>query len=182
MVDFQRGILGMQLAPHSSAQIVANAAALGARLKAAGALIVQVRVDWAPDGRDRLAQPTDAATLAASGGLPPGYADIAPEIAALGAEVAIIKRQWGAFHGTELDLQLRRRGIGTVVVCGIATNFGVESTVREAWQHNYAVIVAEDATSSISEDMHRFSVEKIMPRLARVRGCAEIAAAVATAP
>ncbi|MGO9757626.1 MAG: isochorismatase family protein, partial [Roseiarcus sp.] len=92
--------------------------------------------------------------------------------------IVITKRQWGAFYGTELDLQLRRRGIGTVVLAGVATNFGVESTAREAWQHNYAVVVAEDAVTSLSEELHRFSIDKILPRIARVRSTAEIVGAL----
>src|SRR5262249_51459503 len=108
-------------------------------------------------------------------------AEFVPEISALNSEVVITKRQWGAFHGTELDLQLRRRGIDTIVLVGIATNFGVESTAREAWQHGYSVIVAEDACTSMSADMHAFSVEKILPRISRVRSTEEVAAALAPA-
>jgi nicotinamidase-related amidase len=86
----------------------------------------------------------------------------------------ITKRQWGAFHGTELDLQLRRRGVATIVLAGISTNFGVESTAREAWQHGYAVVVAEDACTSSAPDLHKFAIEKILPRIARVRDTATI--------
>src|SRR5476649_479225 len=93
------------------------------------------------------------------GGLPAGWSDFAPEIAALSCALEITKRQWSAFHGTELDLQLRRRGITTVVLGGIATNFGVESTARDAWQHNYAVVIAEDAMSSMDAELHRLAVE-----------------------
>ena len=74
--------------------------------------------------------------------------------------------------------ELRRRGIDTIVLAGIATNFGVESTAPEAWQHNYAVVVAEDACTSMGPDMHRFAVEKILPRIARVRSTAEILGAM----
>jgi nicotinamidase-related amidase len=125
-----------------------------------------------------LQQPVDAPMPAPPGGIPADWADFAPEIAALRAGVIITKRQWGAFHGTELDLQLRRRGITTIVLGGIATNFGVESTAREAWQHAYAVVVAEDACTSMDADMHQFSVGKILPRLARVRTTDEVLAAL----
>jgi nicotinamidase-related amidase len=119
-------------------------------------------------------QPVDASMPLPPGGFPAEFSEWAPEIAALNADVIITKRQWGAFHGTELDLQLRRRGINTIVLGGIATNFGVESTAREAWQHNYAVIIAEDACTSMSAEMHQFSIENILPRLARVRSTNEI--------
>ena len=57
----------------------------------------------------------------------PGWSELADGLAAAG-DIVITKRQWGAFHGTELDLQLRRRGIRGIVLGGIATNFGVEFT------------------------------------------------------
>jgi nicotinamidase-related amidase len=86
----------------------------------------------------------------------------------------ITKRQWSAFHGTELDLQLRRRGISNVVIGGLMTNFGVESTARDAWQHNYRTIVAEDASSSLSAEMHEFAVTKSLPRVSQIRSTTEI--------
>src|SRR4029077_3285334 len=130
------------------------------------------------DQADRPPQAVDTPMQLPPGGLPPDWSELAPEIAALPAASVITKRQWGAFHGTELDLQLRRRGITTIVLGGIATNFGVESTAREAWQHNYAVVVAEDACTSLGEDLHRFSIEKVLPRVARVRKAAEIMSAL----
>jgi nicotinamidase-related amidase len=110
--------------------------------------------------------------------MPAGCSEFAPEIASLRAEITITKRHWGAFDGTELDLQLRRRRIDLLVLGGIATNFGVEQTAREARQLSYAVVIAEDASTSIGDDMHRFSIEKIMPRIARVRATDEIIAAL----
>src|SRR5580704_9584410 len=56
-------------------------------------------------------------------------------------DILITKRQWGAFHGTELDLQLRRRGIQAIVLAGIATNIGVESTARQAWELGFSLII-----------------------------------------
>jgi nicotinamidase-related amidase len=91
----------------------------------------------------------------------------------------VVKRQWGAFYGTDLDLQLRRRGVQTIVLTGIATNFGVESTARDAWERSYALVFAEDAMSALSEAAHRFAVETIFPRLGRIRPTAEIFTAMA---
>jgi nicotinamidase-related amidase len=90
-----------------------------------------------------------------------------------------VEGRWGAFFGTELDLQLRRRGFDTIVLTGVATNFGVEQTAREAWQLGYSVIVAGDAASAVSEAAHRFAVETILPRIARVRSTEAILAALA---
>ena len=79
-----------------------------------------------------------------------------------------------AFFGTELDLQLRRRGCKTVVICGVATNLGVEATARTAFDLNYNVVIAADACGSIAPGLHEFAVDNILPRIARVRQTAEI--------
>lgn len=181
IIDLQKGIVSRETAPHSTKQVIDNCARIGKQCDALGALVIPVHVAFAASGADRLAQPVDATMAAPAGGTPADWAELVPEIAALRSEVVITKRQWGAFHGTELDLQLRRRGIETIVLGGIATNFGVESTAREAWQHGYAVVVAEDACTSMSADMHAFSIEKICPRISRVRSTEEVVAALAPA-
>ena len=181
LIDVQNGILAMPLAPYGAGGILEKTVALGEEFNRLGAPVVLVRVAFANDYADRPNQPVDSPMAGPPGGLPPEWSAFAPAIAALHADVVITKRQWGAFHGTELDLQLRRRGITTIVLGGIATNFGVESTAREAWQHNYAVIVAEDATTTLGADLHQMSMEKIMPRIARVRSTADIIAALPTA-
>jgi nicotinamidase-related amidase len=177
LIDLQKGILGIPLTPYDAAAVMANALALGKKLKAAGGIVVAVNVDFAADGADRPPQEVDAPMQRPAGGMPADWAVLAPDVAAL-ADVKVTKRQWGAFHGTELDLQLRRRGITTIILGGIATNFGVESTAREAWQHNYQVIIAEDACTGNGEGLHAFAIEKIFPRIARVRKTSEILAAV----
>jgi nicotinamidase-related amidase len=158
--------------------VIAKSVVLGRKLVELGGQIVRVHVGFSIDGGDRPGQNVDSPMQAPPGGYPPDFMEFVPEIAALPASVTILKRQWGAFHGTELDLQLRRRGINTIILAGVATNFGVESTAREAWQHNYSVVIAEDACSSMGADLHKFAIEKILPRLARVRSTQEILAAL----
>ena len=84
-------------------------------------------------------------------------------------DVVVVKRQWGAFYGTELDQLLRRRGIDTLVMGGIATNFGVESTARTAFDLGYKLVFAEDACSSFEADAHHFACSNIFTRMGRVR-------------
>jgi nicotinamidase-related amidase len=93
-------------------------------------------------------------------------------------DIVITKRQWNAFHGTELDLQLRRRGIKTVVLSGIATNMGVESTARTAYELGYQLVFAEDAISSVAAGMHEFAAQTIFPMIGTVRSTEEIIAAL----
>jgi len=179
VIDLQKGILANTLAPHSADSVVANAHKLGTALPAAGGTICLVHVGFSADNKDRLSQPVDSPNPPPPpGGVPKDWSDFVPQIDALRKDVVIKKRNWGAFHGTELDLQLRRRGVTTIILCGVSTNIGVEQTAREAFQHNYAVVLAEDACASSTAEMHAFSVTKILPRISRVRSTVDILAAL----
>jgi len=178
LIDMQKGTLAFPLAPYDRTTIIANTAALGQVFAAAGGLIATVQVAFAPDRSDLPPQAIDQPMMLPPGGFPPDWSELTPEIAALPAAVRVTKRHWSAFYGTELDLQFRRRGIDTVVIGGIATNFGVESTARDAWQHGYNVIVAEDASTSVGAELHAFAIASTLPRVSRVRSIAEIGVAL----
>jgi nicotinamidase-related amidase len=105
--------------------------------------------------------------------LPAGWTELVDGLAHP-TDIWITKHQWGAFHGTDLDDQLRRRGITTIVLGGISTNFGVESTARQGWERGYAIVIAEDAAASTTAEMHAFAVEKIFPRISRVVKAADV--------
>src|SRR5580658_266326 len=164
LIDLQKGVLAMPVLPNPASTIYARSKALASRLRAAGGPIVWVRVSFAGNFADapraRVDQPSDM------GSLPAGW-DEFPE-ALPPSDLMVTKRQWGAFYGTDLDLQLRRRGVRRIVLGGIATNMGVESTARDAFEHGYELIVVEDLCSSTSAEMHAFSIRHIMPRIARV--------------
>jgi nicotinamidase-related amidase len=132
VIDLQRGIVSIPTAPRLAADVVGNAVELARAVRAAGGLVVLVRVTPSPDGKDALHPMADVPPP--GGPRPPDWAELLPDLASLGSLV-ITKRQWGAFYGTELDLQLRRRGIRTILLCGISTNMGVESTARDAFDH-----------------------------------------------
>ena len=167
LIDLQNGIVGMPLAPRSGPDVLAVGKTLAERFRAAKAKVVLVRVDFAEDFADAPSTPVDQPMTRPPGGMPKEWSALAAGLAQPG-DLHIVKRHWGAFHGTELDLQLRRRGIRTIVLGGVATNFGVESTARHAWEHGYAVVIAEDACTSRSAELHTVAVEAIFPRIARV--------------
>ncbi|MBB3388600.1 nicotinamidase-related amidase [Rhizobium sp. BK275] len=173
-IDLQGFIIGRQLAPHSARQVIENTAAIATKLTSEGGTVILVTVGFSPDYADAVNQPVDEPAVFPEGGLSEAALAAPVEIAALAADVHIVKHQWSAFYGTELDLQLRRRGIKTVILTGIATNFGVEATIRDAFAHNYGVIAVEDAMSSFTAEMHALSCERILPRLSRVRKTAEV--------
>jgi len=171
LIDLQAGILGNTLAPYDSETVVANGLTLARAVKAAGGVVVAVNVSFGPG---RINGPQGLIDNPVSTDpVPANYAEIVPELLEL-ADITIAKRQWGALHGTELDTLLRRRGVDTIIVGGIATNFGVESTVREGWSHGYSMIVAEDASTTFSAAMQDFPMKLVFPRIARVRSVAEI--------
>jgi len=175
-IDLQGFIISRPVAPHSAQQVIENTAAIAKSLKSAGGTTIFVTVGFSADYADAVNQPTDEPVAFPQGGLPAEALREPPEIAALMPDVRITKHQWSAFYGTEMDLQLRRRGIKTVILTGIATNFGVEATIRDAFAHNYAVIAVEDAMTTFSAEMQAFACERIFPRLARVRKTADILA------
>jgi len=178
LIDLQKGIVPHAAAPRTGAEVVAHAARLAKAFREAQATVVLVHVAFSADGGDRLRAEVDSpAKMPPS--LPPDWAEFVPELDARPSDLRILKRQWGAFYGTELDLQLRRRGVTKIVLGGVSTNIGVESTARAAYEHGYEIVIAEETTATnLSEEAHRFAVETIFPRLALVRSTDEILAAL----
>ncbi|MER5733686.1 hydrolase [Streptomyces sp. NPDC002138] len=174
LIDLQQGILALPAA-RPSGDILAKSLELARAFRARQLPVVLVNVAWSPDGGDL---PTAEADLAGPHAAPPAaFSELAPGLAVEG-DIRITKRHWGAFTGTELDLQLRRRGITRIVLAGISTSVGVESTARTAWENSYHLVFAEDATTDLDADSHAHSFGKIFPRLGRVRSTAEIIAAL----
>ena len=164
LIDLQKGVLAMPVVPNAAAAIYERSMLLAQRFRVAGALVVRVRVSFASDLADAPRLPVDQPTDYSA--LPSGW-DQFPD-SPPSSDLLITKRQWGAFYGTELDLQLRRRGIRRIVLGGISTNIGVESTARSAAEHGYELIIPEDLCSGSSLEMHAFSFKHILPRLARI--------------
>jgi len=173
LIDLQKGIATCRLAPYSFEAVIAKGMELARRFRAANAPVVLVNVAFASDFSDTLKAPVERSMQAPPGGFPEDWSELADGLAEA-SDLKVTKRQWGAFYGTDLDLQLRRRGVTTVVIGGVATNMGVESTARAAHEHGYAVVLAEDAATSLSAEMHAFAFEHVFPHLGRVAKAAEI--------
>jgi nicotinamidase-related amidase len=174
LIDLQKGITSFPVEPHPTAVVVENATLLANQFRELNAPVFLVRVAF-PAGPAALNLITDAkAPLPATE--PAGWSELAVE--PLENDVLLWKRHWGAFYGTELDLQLRRRHVDTIAIGGIATNFSVESTARNAYELGYHLVFAEDAMASFSKTNHDFATENIFPRLGRVRSTVEIVRAL----
>jgi nicotinamidase-related amidase len=172
LIDLQKGIVTRV----PSASVLANAASLAAAFRAAKLPVILVNVDFSRDRADMLQLRSDAS--APIGEVPPDFGELAGELDAQPGDLRITKRQWGAFYGTDLDLQLRRRRVEGIVLGGIATSIGVESTARAAMEHGYNVTFAVDAMADMKDVAHAHSVEHIFPRIGQVRTTQEILAAL----
>src|SRR6201987_2623637 len=175
LIDLQNAVVGMNPAPHSSAQVVENSKKLADAFRSQGAPVVYVRVDLNDFMNLPIYQPHNLRTKP----LPAAASEITPSAGFQHGDILVTKRHWGAFAGTALEQQLKSRGIDTVVLTGISTNVGVESTARQGTGLGFAFVLVEDACSAQSAEHHRFAFENIFPRLTRVRTTDEVLAALA---
>jgi nicotinamidase-related amidase len=175
LIDLQNAVLGMNTEPYSAAQVVENSRKLADSFRANGSPVVYVRVDM----NDFMELPVDQPFNMGDKPLPAAASEIAPSAGFQPADILITKHHWGAFAGTDLEQQLKSRGIETVVLTGISTNGGVESTARQGTGLGFAFVVVEDACAAPNAEQHRFAFEKIFPRLTRVRSTDDVVAALA---
>jgi len=177
VIDLQKGIVGFPGNPHSAESVIANTVALLDAARSVGAQPILVHVGRSPDGGDGLNLKSDQ-PMRAGASMPPDWSELIAELNRHPGDIVVLKRQWGAFYGTDLELQLRRRGISTIILCGIATAFGVESTARDAYERGFEQVFAEDAMTSRTAESHTNAVANIFPRMGRVRTTTEIVAAL----
>ncbi len=177
VIDMQKGIVALPTV-HSAAAVVENVVRLVNAFRATGLPVVLVHVGWSPDLGDQLKTRTQAPAPSR-----PMPADFSDYIEALNADpkrdILILKHQWGAFYGMELDLQLRRRAVTNIVMCGISTSIGVESTARDAFERGYNLAFAADAMTDLNADAHDRALTIIFPRIGEIGTTAEIVARLA---
>ncbi|MFF4037391.1 isochorismatase family protein [Streptomyces sp. NPDC001816] len=155
LVDLMDRIVALPLEPRKGTEVLATAEELAAAFRAAGALVVLIRVE-----RPAVAEQPPGSGLAA--GL------------ARDGDLEIVKRTIGGFQGTGLDERLRERGIRTLLFGGIATNLGVESTARAAADLGYDLVFVEDAMAAFTAAEHEASVRLDFPRLGTVTRAREL--------
>ncbi len=178
VIDLQKGIaaIGRQLAPYDAGTVVKNAAMLADAFRKNNMPVFLVHV--VSSEKDRLNVITDDQGWASMGPRQPDWADFVPELGPKDSDIIITKKQWGAFYGTDLELRLRRMGIKTIVLCGVSTTHGVESTARFAYEYGFQQIFAEDAMAAMTNEMHNATVNNVFKRMGRVRKTEEILASI----
>ena len=157
IIDLQKGIVAVPLA-HPAEEIVHRSAQLAQAFRKRGFPVVLVNVTGRAPGR------TDAGAPKFS--FPPDWSDLVPELEQQPGDHLVTKQRVGAFLGTDLDDYLRSRGVTQVVITGIATGSGVESTARSAYDLGYNVVLVVDAMTDRDLTIHKHTVEKVFPRIA----------------
>ena len=180
VIDLQEMIAGRDgLIPLSGYDVTQRNNQLAAALKNTPALISLVRVN--NTGKEGFSPETDAQSeqrvQATSMQMAKYTMAIAEDLTATNV-IKTNKHNWGAFYGTDLDVQLRRRGIDTIILTGIATSMGVDTTAREAAQRGYRIIFVPDAMTDMSQVAHETAVNHIFPRLGYIRQLDEILALI----
>ncbi len=169
-VDLQNGIVAAPMV-HPTESVVKNAVALVDAFRERGLPVVLVNVDKAAPGRTEQARRPQAFSA--------GWTDLIPDLKPQPRDHRVTKRTWGAFTHTDLDAYLKNAGVTQVVVVGISTSAGVESTARQAYEHGYNVTLAVDAMTDRDRDVHANSVTRIFPKLGETGTTAEILALLA---
>jgi nicotinamidase-related amidase len=159
VIDLQKGIVGLPTA-HPAAEVVERSARLARAFRERGLPVVLVNVTSRAPGRTSFTRSMPP--------FPPDWTNLVPELNQQPGDILISKQRVGAFIGTSLDEDLRRRGVTQVFLTGVATSAGVEATARSAYDYGYHVVLVEDAMTDMDLEAHRYSVEKTFPRLGEI--------------
>ena len=165
VIDLQKGIVGLPPV-HPAGGIVERAATLLAAFRSHGLPVVLVNVAGGAPGRTEQALSTAER--------PADWTDFVAELNRQPTDHVVTKRTWGAFTNTDLAAHLKQLGVTQVVLAGVATSIGVESTARQAHEHGFTVALAIDAMTDLNADAHTNSITRIFPRLGETGTAQEI--------
>lgn len=165
LIDLQQGIVAMPTA-HPAADVLRNARLLADAFRSRRLPVVLVNVARGAPGRVEQSFRTDQ--------LPPTWSELVPELGAQPDDLRITKTNWGALINTDLAARLKSLGVTQVVIGGISTSIGVESTARQAYEMGFNVTLATDAMTDRNPDAHANSVTRIFPRLGECGTTAEV--------
>ncbi|MDX3075428.1 isochorismatase family protein [Streptomyces sp. NPDC088354] len=168
VIDLQKGIVSALDDP-AVTDAVEHAAHLAAQFRRHTLPVVLVNVTGRAPGRTEDGRPGSRTAA-----LPTGWADLVDELDVQPSDHLLTKRRRSAFHDTGLDTLLRDLGITQIVLAGISTSSGVESTARSASDHGYHVVLATDAMTDPDAEAHRHSVERVFPRIGETATTAEV--------
>jgi nicotinamidase-related amidase len=167
VIDLQKGVAGMPVAPYPAADVIARSAKLAEAFRKKNLPVVLVNVEGRAPGRSDSTFTFNP---------PPDWAELVPELNRQPSDYTVTKYQIGAFYGTPLERILRRAGVTQVFFTGISTTMGVEASARSAHDHGYHVVLVEDAMSDMNEANHKHAVATTFARIGEVTTTAEVLA------
>jgi nicotinamidase-related amidase len=167
LIDLQKGIVAYPTA-HPADEVVQRARALADAFRRHDLPVVLVNVAGGAPGRTEQTRSLRE--------FPAGWTDLVSELNQQPKDHTVTKRTWGAFTNTGLDEYLKTLGVTQVVIAGVATSIGVESTARQAHELGFNVTLAIDAMTDMSLDAHTNSITRIFPRLGETGTAREIVA------
>jgi len=170
VIDLQAGTAGNPQSPtaHPIDGVVEAAADLASAFRARGLPVVLASVDGMPRGRTEYSEGARA--------FPAEFSALLPSLAQQPSDLTVVRSTWSAFAGTDLDAQLSQLGVTQIVLAGMATSFGVESTARQAYDLGYSVVFALDAITDRAIESHDGSVQRVFPALGQAASAIEIEA------
>jgi nicotinamidase-related amidase len=166
VIDLQKGIVTGNFI-HPIGEVIDRTRALIEVFRAKNLPVVLVNVAGRPTGRTEQG-PRSNLTFS------DGWTDLLPELNQQPSDIVVTKRSWGAFATTDIEHQLKTRGVTQVVVTGVATSVGVESTARQAYELGFNVTLALDAMTDMREEAHEYSIRNVFPRLGETVSTQEI--------
>ncbi len=165
VIDLQKGVVALPT-EQPTAEVIKRTSRLAEAFRRHRLPVVLVHVVGGAPGRaDQTRSITDR---------PSDWADIVPELNQQPSDHVVTKRTWGAFTDTDLEAYLMRLGVTQVVLAGISTSAGVESTARNAHELGFNVTFAVDAMTDTNPDAHANSVTRIFPRIGETGTTQEI--------
>jgi nicotinamidase-related amidase len=167
VIDLQKGIVSARTSDAVTA-VVKQAAHLAAEFRRHSLPVVLVNVTGRAPGR------TEAGSSGSGIALTAGWVELVDELDVQPTDHLITKRRRSAFHDTGLDTLLRDLGVTQIVLAGVSTSAGVESTARSGSDYGYHVVVATDAVTDPDADSHRHSVGRVFPKIGETATTAEV--------
>ncbi|MGH9126149.1 MAG: cysteine hydrolase family protein [Acidimicrobiales bacterium] len=168
VMDVQNGIV--ERYPDAAAPLLERLEKATAAARDAGLLVVYVRVGFRAGAPEISAANRVFSAVPARGGM--GVDDFAtqvhPVVAPHPVDVVVVKKRISAFCGSDLDVVLRSRQVGWLVLAGIATSGVVLSTLRQAADLDYQLTVLRDGCLDADPEVHRVLLDKVFPRQAEV--------------
>ena len=165
-MDFQRDVL--ETTPnYRDTPLLGTVARVLDAARRAGATVIHVAVSFRDDYADAPAHAPLFQQEKAKGVMKAGSpgAEICEELTPRAADIVITKHGVDPFNGTHLANVLRAKGIETLVLMGVWTNFVVEAAARTGADSSYRVVVVTDGCASDTEDHHRFFVDTVLPKI-----------------